>query len=448
MLLSSIFVICSFHVALCRHLRASVSLPNCSVSQIHLAQGSMPYSMIVSWMTPSIECSSTVLISEHVPNQFDTIYANLNNPAISYQINGYTSGYFHHILLNGLMPDTQYYYLCGDAMDIHHFTTLPSIGNSAPLHFAVLGDLGQTSDSAATINHIQTNSHIQMILHAGDLSYADCKQPLWDTYATMIEPLSQNLPWMVCAGNHEIEYYPDDHRLFLAFETRYRMPETQPYQLGNITLPSATNPYTGNPYCTPSIFQVEYDYGNSYYSFETGLVHVVYLNPYALTSPNSQQYKWLQQDLMSVDRTKTPWVIAVFHCPWYSSNQNHYGDTQTVWMRNAMETLFYRFNVNMAFSGHVHAYERTYPVFQNKTDTKGTVYITIGDGGNLEGHDAKYYEQPEWSAFRNGTEYGYGTLTVLPTKLWWKWYRNEDKQFVFRDEMVVCNSFFGDANCR
>jgi hypothetical protein len=264
----------------------------------------------------------------------------------------------------------------------------------------------------------------------------------------MVEPLAQRIPWMVCAGNHEIEYNGSDtSHLFLAFQTRYRMPEIKQYELGGIIIPPAISPYTGKPYCNPSVFQMEYNYGNSFYSFESGLTHIIYLNPYTLSSPNSIQYKWLHTDLLSIDREITPWIIVVMHCPWYSSNKNHYGDTQTVAMRDSMEELFYQYKINIVFSGHVHAYERTYPVYKNKTDDRGPVYITIGDGGNLEGHDTNYVENPEWSAFRNGTQYGYGTLTVLNKKMGWKWYRDIDKQMVFRDETILCNSYFGSVYC-
>ena len=78
-------------------------------------------------------------------------------------------------------------------------------------------------------------------------------------------------------------------------------------------------------------------------------------------------------------------------------------------------------NVNIVFSGHVHAYERTYPVYKNRTDKYAPVYITIGDGGNLEGLDNKYYEQPKWSAYRNGTQYGHGILSLI----------NKNKLFFF-----------------
>lgn len=36
----------------------------------------------------------------------------------------------------------------------------------------------------------------------------------------------------------------------------------------------------------------------------------------------------------------------------------------------------------MAFNGHVHAYERTWPIYKEKVnEEKGTIYITSGGGG-------------------------------------------------------------------
>ena len=79
---------------------------------------------------------------------------------------------------------------------------------------------------------------------------------------------------------------------------------------------------------------------------------------------------------------------------------------------------------------------------------QGTVYITIGNAGNLEGLDNKYIEQPTWSAFRNGTEYGYGLLTIVnKNQLFWRWYINSGKQMVFRDKVLLCNIAFGSAKC-
>ena len=103
--------------------------------------------------------------------------------------------------------------------------------------------------------------------------------------------------------------------------------------------------------CTPSAFTGSYDYGNSYYSFDVGMVHVVVLNSYSVTSRNSRQFAWLLSDLLAVDRSVTPWVVAMFHSPWYNSNANHQDEFNTIAMREAMEPLFLQHKVALAVSG-------------------------------------------------------------------------------------------------
>jgi 2',3'-cyclic-nucleotide 2'-phosphodiesterase (5'-nucleotidase family) len=57
-----------------------------------------------------------------------------------------------------------------------------------------------------------------------------------------------------------------------------------------------------------------------------------------------------------VDRTKTPWLIAILHAPWYNSNSAHQGEGDA--MMAAMESTLYAAKVDIMFAGHVHAYER------------------------------------------------------------------------------------------
>jgi hypothetical protein len=104
------------------------------------------------------------------------------------------------------------------------------------------------------------------------------------------------------------------------------------------------------------------------------------------------------------------------HSPWYNTNTAHHDEFNTVLMRTHMEGLFHKHEVNAAFCGHVHAYERTSAVFNNATSAgldSGTVYLNIGDGGNREGHSDRYLDLPEWSAYRNGTQYGHSRMDVL-----------------------------------
>lgn len=419
-------------------------------TQLHMAQGKTPESMIISWITQSksksqiiykqFSSKETIFIDTDYTTRYEFNY---------YPYQNYTSGYIHHVMIEKLIPNTLYSFECGDFNSGQtvksNFRTLPPIGiQMIPTVFGVIGDIGQTEDSRYTLSHLNQDKIIQMILHTGDLSYADCNQTAWDTYGQMIEPVSKRIPWMVGPGNHEIEFNPFDVKTnpYLAFESRYRMPTDKPAQYGLVTINTSTNPLTGLPYCTPSTFQSEYDYGNSFFSFETGLTHIIFLNPYTTTGINSLQYKWLLSDLKSVDRKKTPWVIIVTHCPWYNSNKAHQNETQTVLMRETFEPIFYKYKVNLVFTGHVHAYERTYPVYQDKIDLTGPIYIVIGNGGNNEGHASTYLDKPNWSAYRNGTQYGYGLLIIKDSyELNWKWFRNIDNKFISQDNVIINNNY-------
>jgi hypothetical protein len=151
--------------------------------------------------------------------------------------------------------------------------------------------------------------------------------------------------------------------------------------------------------------------GNLFYSFDiSSLLHVIFLTPYLPTYPGSAQYTWLKQDLHAIKKHSTkagttnvpPWIIVVMHAPWYNSNmahQNHH-EPQHV-MKKDMETLFFDARVSLVMAGHVHAYERSLPVYQEKVHADGPVYVVIGDGGNREDIASSYVEPaPHWSAFR------------------------------------------------
>jgi len=423
------------------------------INQIHIAQGKTPSSLTISWLTNNYR-GSTVWYGLNKSNLNLIEYGYQTSYQFDYpDIKVYESGTIHHVELSNLLPSTTYYYICGDistntTSDIYFFRTADKIGSFYPATFGVLGDLGQTDHSQSTLNHINNNIDIQIILHAGDLSYADCNQQLWDSFGQLIEPVASRIPWMVGPGNHELEL-TNDQQFYLAFEERYKMPQIKPAKFGPITIPPKYHDDDLKlPYCCSSIFQSIYDYGNSFYSFETASVHIIYLNSYTTSDFESEQYKWLENDLKSINRVLTPWLIVIMHCPWYSSNKDHYEEKQTVLMRESMESLFFYYRVNIVFTGHVHAYERTHPVFNNSINDYGPVYIVIGDGGNLEGHAKEYYDQPNWSAYRNGTDYGFGTITLLnPNKLQWKWFRNKNDEMEYSDSVFICNSFINKVYC-
>lgn len=50
----------------------------------------------------------------------------------------------------------------------------------------------------------------------------------------------------------------------------------------------------------------------------------------------------------------TPWLVATWHPPWYSTYKAHYREAEC--MKVAMEELLYKYAVDLVFNGHVSAY--------------------------------------------------------------------------------------------
>ena len=133
--------------------------------------------------------------------------------------------------------------------------------------------------------------------------------------------------------------------------------------------------------------------------------------------------EWLVRDLASVDRSKTPWVIVMFHVPWYNSNQGHYKEAER--HRWGLEKVLYDAGVDVILNGHVHSYERSSWVYDWRPDACGPTHLVVGDGGNYEGPYGGSWRtpQPDWSKFREGS-FGAGRLTIYnETAARWRWHR-------------------------
>ncbi|KAI5078234.1 hypothetical protein GOP47_0005905 [Adiantum capillus-veneris] len=371
----------------------------------------------------------------------------------------YTSGIIHHVRLQGLAPDTKYYYTCGDSAlsalsEERWFKTLPHPSpNNYPSRIAVAGDLGLTYNSSSTLDHIMTNEP-SLLLMIGDLSYANqylttgskgascysCEfpnsptretyQPHWDAWGRFMEPLVSTVPMMVIEGNHEIESQVENVT-FASYNARFAVPHQESGSGSKL-----------------------------YYSFDAGGIHFIMLGGYVDYNRTGEQYLWLKNDLERVNRDVTPWLIAAWHPPWYNSYSSHYREVEC--MRLEMEALLYEHGVDAAFSGHVHAYERCNRLYDYELNSCGPIYITVGDGGNIEKVDVVHADddgqcptpldsipefgeicpsnfttgqaagkycwdtQPEWSAFREAS-FGHGILEVLnATHALWTWHRNQD----------------------
>jgi len=366
-------------------------------TQIHINQGDRDGTAVTfSWVTES-DAASTVLLGTQSGLYVDHVDP---TPAARYSYtshNGpYTSGLIHHVTVPHLTPSTKYFYRCGSHTGVlsaeHSFRTPPPPSAAAKVSFAIVGDLGQTKYSKQNMEDMLADAPEALVI-VGDLSYADsgdestddrpCGQDRWDSWFQMMQPLFSNTLIMTLPGNHEMEIAGTQPQ-FLAYTSRLRMPSQQ--QL--------------------------------FYSYNYGSVHMVMLNSYMPFAHGTPQHDFLRADLAAVDRKVTPWLVVACHAPWYNSNRAHENEAEEVLMRRAMEDLLYNHSVDLVFAGHVHNYERTHPVYRNRTDHGGPVYITVGDGGNREGVAKEWNRAPEWSAFRLDKEqdpsrvFGHGKMTA------------------------------------
>ncbi|KAJ4809274.1 Purple acid phosphatase [Rhynchospora pubera] len=400
--------------------------------QVHITQGDLTgTAVIVSWVTPDEPGSSKV----HYGKDKNKLDHTAKGVLTKYSYYNYTSGYIHHCLLKDLEYDTLYYYEVGKKESARQFwfKTPPKVGPDVPYTFGLIGDLGQTFDSNITLSHFESNPTSGALLFVGDLSYAD-NYPFhdnvrWDTWGRFTERTAAYKPFIWTTGNHEIDFAPE-------------LGEMEPFK-----------PFT-HRYPTPYLSSVST--APFWYSIKRASAHIIVLASYSAYGKYTPQYNWLLEELPKVNRSETPWVIVLLHSPWYNSYNYHYLEGET--MRVQFEYLMVQYKVDVVFAGHVHAYERTHRISNiayNITngqcspvpDKNAPVYITIGDGGNIEGLATNMTEpQPSYSAFREAS-FGHAIFDIKNrTHAYYTWHRNQDGNAVSADTMWFTNRYYYPTN--
>ena len=303
------------------------------------------------------------------------------NPAMIYN-----SPVLHTVTLPNLSSGVTYAYRVAGLAKVFNVTYPPSAsanGFAYPYTVGLTADLGQTQASRANVEVLRARltggeARGSVVLLGGDLSYADGYYSRWDSWARMMQPLAASVPILTTGGNHEI----GAGEAWVSYNARYPMPHA-----------SSNSP------------------SNLWWSRDVGPIHVISVCSYAATAPGSLQHSWLARDLRGIDRASTPWVVVMMHAPWYNSNSGHVGEAEL--MRRDMEGMLYNHSVDLVLSGHVHAYERTTPLYDGCVDACGPIYLNLGDGGNREGAYVPWQmPQPDWSAFRESS-FGVGFLKVV-----------------------------------
>ncbi|CAF2126035.1 unnamed protein product [Rotaria magnacalcarata] len=404
-------------------------------TQIHLAYGDRADQMFVSYVTNSSQC---------IPQcQYGLIPSVLN-----FRQNGTTTtytasdmcegkankwgprtfidpGYMHTILLEDLRPSTTYYYRVGSDehgwSSIYSFTNRPANENET-VYMIAYGDMGlapYAPGSKFTTGRVTarvTSFNITCLLHIGDISYARGFGAQWDAFMTQIEPIAARIPYMVAIGNHEYDHVLGGDK----DPSGAPGPGGFRPEWGNYAYDS------GGECAVPMIHRFHSpSNGNSlfWYSFDVGPVHIIYYSTEHDFRHTSPQYAWLEQDLRSVDRSRTPWIIVGSHRPMYASETDEPYDFTKIILQLSLESLFYKYHVDVNLFAHKHSYERTCPMFQQKCVSDGITHVLIGMAG--QDIDSGQYSGAAWSIYHD-QEYGYSQLWANRTYLYFSYYHNSD----------------------
>jgi hypothetical protein len=108
--------------------------------------------------------------------------------------------------------------------------------------------------------------------------------------------------------------------------------------------------------------------------------------------------------------------FVMHHRPLYCSSTSSDCNEMTAFLRSQVELMYRDQGVGAVMCGHVHNFERTYPVFnstvvgQSCDNASAPVYFVNGGAGNPEGQAAFSGPIHDWSAFKT-------TRRHLPTLL-------------------------------
>jgi len=131
-------------------------------------------------------------------------------------------------------------------------------------------------------------------------------------------------------------------------------------------------------------------------------------------SIDGEQYKWLEEQLAD---SKAKWKFVAHHHAPYTSEQDDYGDTwenaETDWGDSDMRKivpLYEKYNVDIVLFGHLHSYERSWPIRENRTVEKdGVIYIQSGGAG---GNIADHAPTPSWFNVKKYRGYHYILVNI------------------------------------
>ena len=218
------------------------------------------------------------------------------------------------------------------------------------INFATAGDWGCNTNTRQTMDNIDSINP-ELLLALGDYSYSNSATCWLD----IIKPLDSNT--RIAIGNHEDE-----------------ISEGKRQYLNHFGL------------------------SKSYYSFGYGNIHVLVIDSEQDIDVGSSQYDFVRNDLqLASNDPSILWKLVIFHHPPYTSPTSCSACEPLNSLRDAVHPLFDKYGVDLVLMGHVHNYQRSFPLKYNANhpsepiitssnehnylDPLGQIYTIVGTAG-------------------------------------------------------------------
>jgi len=234
--------------------------------------------------------------------------------------------------------------------------------------FVAFGDGGANTPEQKSIAYRAFQEKPDFVMIPGDIVYArgrasEYRENFWPVYNAdqaspeVGAPLLRASLFIAAPGNHDIatrdlEKYPDGLAYFYYWQQPLNGPTGEegsahvPALSGSDANKKAFLGAAGDAY--PRMANFSFDYGNAHWT-------VLDSNPYVDWTDQGLR-AWVERDLASAKGAT--WRFVAFHHPGFNSAREHYEQQQ---MRQ-MAAVFDVGAVDVVFSGHVHNYQRSYPL--------------------------------------------------------------------------------------
>ncbi len=333
--------------------------------------------------------------------------------------------------LTGLVPGGDFAYrVLKGGTQVFESTSRARKAANQPVKFALFGDTAQNTPGEKAIAFEVSKVKPDFVFVTGDIVYSagriseyrDKFFPIFNAETASAEtgaPLIRSVPMIAAPGNHDtllanFQKFPDSLAYFLYWDQPLNGPKvsgekTQHQILGHEEAQPAFRQAAEARY--PAMANFSFDYGNAHWTVLDSNTYMDWRNP--------ELQAWLKKDLAAA--AGATWRFVAFHHPGFNSSHSHFADQ---WMRN-LSPIFEAANVDVVFAGHVHNYQRSFPLkfkpveqgpkgevegawslddkFGDGANGKpnGPIYIVSG-GGGAGLYDIPQMKQPgTWQSFTN-----------------------------------------------